>query len=78
MKTLKISEFKATCIRVLKSVARTREPILITLRGKPLVKIEPMAPQEHARVLGGLRGNIEIVGDIIRSDSSEDWESNDA
>ena len=74
MKTLKISDFKASCIRVLKTVAETREPVLITLRGKPLATVAPIE-DERGRVLGGLRGTMSIRGDIVDSDFAEDWES---
>ena len=73
MKTLKISEFKAKCIGILKTVARTRESVLVTHRGKPLAVVEPVPEPQGGRVLGGLRGSIEIVGDIIHSDFDEDW-----
>ncbi|HAK93814.1 MAG TPA: type II toxin-antitoxin system prevent-host-death family antitoxin [Planctomycetes bacterium] len=75
MKTLKISEFKASCIRVLKTVARTAEPVLVTRRGKPLARVLPVREERpRARVLGGLKGAIEIRGDIIGSDFEDDWE----
>ena len=74
MKVFKISDFKARCIRILKSVARNREPVLITHRGKPLARVEPIQVQEGERVLGGLRGMMQIKGDIIHSDFADDWE----
>ena len=78
MKTVKISEFKATCIGVLKGVAETGEPVLVTLRGKPLAKVEPVQNPEGGRVLGGLRGHLEILGDIVQSDFESDWETGEA
>jgi prevent-host-death family protein len=77
MKTIKISEFKAKCIRVLKTVARTREPVVVTLRGKPVARVEPIEVQQGARVLGGLQGSVEILGDIVQSDFADDWEASD-
>jgi prevent-host-death family protein len=75
MKTLKISEFKATCIRVLKTVARTAEPVVVTHRGKPIVRVQPFQEEPPpARVLGGLKGSIEIRGDIVNSDWEDDWD----
>ncbi|PYJ69484.1 MAG: hypothetical protein DME54_12490 [Verrucomicrobia bacterium] len=35
MKTIPVSEFKAKCIELLKDVQKTKEPILVTLRGVP-------------------------------------------
>ena len=76
MKTLAISDFKVRCIRVLKTVAKTKEPVIITLRGKPLVKIEPIEHPQGEKVLGGLQGSIRILGDIIHSDFADDWQTN--
>ena len=75
MKTIKISEFKARCIGILKSLARNREPIVITHRGKPLARVEPVRTEPLRRSLGGLRGSVRIQGDIIRSDFADDWGS---
>lgn len=74
MKTLKISDFKAKCIRVLKTVSRTREPVLITHRGKPIAKVEPVQVAPLQKTLGGLKGCMVIQGDIIHSDFNDDWE----
>ena len=42
MKTVIISEFKAKCIAILREAQRTREPVVVTRRGKPLARIEPI------------------------------------
>jgi len=77
MKTVKISLFKVRCIGILKNVARKGEPVVVTLRGKPLARIEPIAERKEPRVLGGLKGSLEIHGDIVRSDFADDWEDPD-
>lgn len=72
MKTAKISAFKAQCIELLKEVNSSRKPLVVTLRGRPLVQIQPIdhvGPQ-----LGGLRGQVLIRGDIVKVDWSKDWE----
>jgi prevent-host-death family protein len=74
MKVVKISEFKAKCIRILKTVARTSEAVLITHRGKPIATVQPIVGQTTGRVLGGLRGLLEVRGDIVHSDLAEDWQ----
>lgn len=74
MKTMLVSEFKAKCIAALKEVHRTREPIVITLRGKPLVTIQPFADHSSGKRLGGLKGKMRIHGDLIHTDSTDDWD----
>ena len=46
MKTILISEFKAKCIAVLSEAQRTREPVMVTRRGKPMAKIEPVCEDD--------------------------------
>lgn len=65
MEQIQISKFKATCFAVLERVARTREPILITRRGKPIARIIPPAPSPASRWLGSMKGLVEIHGDVI-------------
>lgn len=74
MKKLLISEFKAKCIAVLREAQRTGEPVLITRRGRPIARIEPIVEGSPKRRLGALRGRMRIRGDIVQVDTSEDWE----
>ena len=74
MKTVLISEFKAKCIALMKEVNKTGKPITVTLRGEPIVRVEPVMPtRPKPRRLGALRGWMTIKGDIIRSDLEKDW-----
>ena len=73
MKTILISEFKAKCIGLLKNVQKTKEPILVTLRGAPIARVEPVVKPKKRIRLGALKGWMEIKGDIIRSDMEKDW-----
>ena len=72
MKTVLISEFKAKCIRMLKEVQEKRKPLLVTLRGEPIARVEPVAKGKK-RQLGALKGRMIIKGDIIKSDFEKDW-----
>jgi prevent-host-death family protein len=73
MKTMAVSEFKAKCLATLKEVQRTREPMLITLRGKPLATVQSVESRGPGKRLGGLRGRMRIRGDLIKIDTSADW-----
>ena len=72
MKTVLISEFKARCIKMLKEVQKTGKPLLVTLRGEPIARVEPVAKGKK-RQLGALKGRMIIKGDIIKSDFEKDW-----
>jgi prevent-host-death family protein len=73
MKTILVSEFKAKCIGLLKQVQKTKEPLVVTLRGKPLARVEPIVQPKKRVQLGGLKGWMEIKGDIIHSTMEKDW-----
>ena len=65
MKTMTAGKFKANCLRVIDEVQAKRIPVVITKRGKPLVKILPMEPKRD-EIFGFLRGKGKIKGDIIK------------
>jgi prevent-host-death family protein len=73
MKTVLISEFKAKCIALLKEVDATREPLLITVRGKPLARVEPSASARGTRLPGDSKDKARIRGELVRTDF--EWES---
>jgi prevent-host-death family protein len=59
-------EFKAKCLQLMDKVARSREPIVITKRGRPVAKLVPAdAPQPRAPLFGYMAGTAEIRGDIV-------------
>jgi prevent-host-death family protein len=74
MKSMLVSEFKAKCLAVLKEVQRTREPLLITLRGKPLATLQPVEPLGGGKRLGGLKGRMTIRRDLVKNDTTGDWD----
>ena len=74
MKTMAAGEFKAKCLKVMDRVSATREPVLITKKGRPVAKLVPVDPTAHD-FLGSLAGVIEIVGDIESPvEPPEAWE----
>ena len=77
MKEIGISEFKAKCIDKLKTVQVSGEPLLVTLRKRPIAVINPYIDNASSkRELGKLRGRITIHGEIVRSDFTDEWEMN--
>ena len=69
-KILPAAEFKARCLALLDEVARTREPIIVTKRGKPIARL---APLESPYALS-LEGSVSYGGDIV-GPTGEDWEA---
>lgn len=73
MKTVLISEFKAKCIQMLKDVQKNGRPLTVTLRGEPIVVVEPIRAQKRKPKLGTMKGRMVIKGNIIHSDMEKDW-----
>ena len=74
MKTIVISEFKAKCIAVLNEAQRTKEPVIVTRRGRPIARVEPIHESGTTRQLGVLRGRMKLQGDIVLANGEADWE----
>ena len=64
MKTVSVSEFKAKCLGLLAAVQATGEALLVTKRGKPLVRVLAAGREGRHDWLGCMVGTAEIVGDI--------------
>jgi prevent-host-death family protein len=73
MKTISASEFRTHCVAVIEGMRSTREPVLITKRGKPVARLVPTGKPE--KFIGRLKGVFKIVGDVESPcDSPEAWE----
>jgi len=65
--------FKARCLALMKKVQATGEPVIVTKRGTPVVKVVP-ARSERNDIVGFMMGKVKIVGDI-ESPIPVEWES---
>jgi prevent-host-death family protein len=77
MQEVAISEFKAKCLALLDRVQKTKKPIRITRRGKPIAEVVPPSPAADSRSwIGSMVGRMEILGDIVSPVMEEDdWEA---
>jgi antitoxin (DNA-binding transcriptional repressor) of toxin-antitoxin stability system len=76
-KEMLISEFKTHCIAELKRVQQSGQPLVVTLRGKPIARVDPIRLRgEPAVKLGRGRGHARIKADLVTFDFSEEWEMN--
>jgi prevent-host-death family protein len=75
MKEIAISEFKAKCLALLDEVQKTRQPIRVTRRGRPIAEVGPPSPIDNRDWIGSMKGKSKILGDIISPASElDDWE----
>ena len=76
-KEMLISNFKAHCIAELKKVHKTGQPLIVTLRGEPIARVEAVRAAGKPVVrLGSKRGKASIKRDLLEFDFSKEWEMN--
>jgi prevent-host-death family protein len=68
-KTVPAGHFKAHCLALLDKVARTRQPLIVTKRGKPVAKVVPTEMGAPGDLLGSVKFHGDIVAPIL-----DDWE----
>jgi prevent-host-death family protein len=81
LKTVTVAEFEGRCKDLMELVRRTRQPLLITRKGKPLAQISPyisrkMRGKKAKRIepLNPLEGSVLYEGDLI-SPIDEKWDT---
>lgn len=72
--TVTASEFKAKCLRMLDEIAEHGDTLIITKRGKPVAKVQPVQPQREP-IWGSWKGIVKIKGDIVNF--HDDWSDNE-
>ena len=54
MKTINAGKFKDRCLKIMDTVAKTKAPVVVTKRGRPVVKVVPYSePASSAQSLAG-------------------------
>jgi len=66
-------------LALIERVRRTRKPLRVTRRGKPIADIVPTAAiksvMDRAKWIGSMKGTVEILGDIVSPAIDKDeWE----
>ena len=62
-KTIKASEFKAKCLKLMNEVAESGAEYVITKNGRPVSRLVPYRKKPKS-LFGIDRGRLEILGDI--------------
>lgn len=75
MREMSISDFKTHALRIIDGVFRTREPIIITRRGKPVAEVIPFEQPAEKPVPGKLADTLLHEGDITSPLGSDMWEA---
>lgn len=64
--TMSAAKFKQQCLRVMEEVRRNRREVVITKRGKPVARLAPIQNNKPQRLLGYLKGQVTIQGNIVK------------
>ena len=73
VRTVKASEFKAKCLRLMDDLAESGGEIVITKNGRPVSRLLPYRERPES-AFGAYEGRLEILGDII-SPIDVEWEA---
>lgn len=73
MKTLAITDFKAHALQILGQIAKTKESVVVTRRGKPLVEVIPYSTNKPAP--GKLSEALVFEKDIVSPLGEDMWDA---
>ena len=76
MKTMNVTDFKAHALQVMGQVAETRESVVVTKHGRPLVEVRPASAADADFHLGDMADTLVSMGDVVSpaADPNE-WEA---
>ena len=74
-RTMTAAEFKARCLELMDRVAREREPIIVTKRGKPVARMMPVRQADNSKLIGSMRGKVTVRGNIFSTGRKWDAQS---
>jgi prevent-host-death family protein len=72
---LAVSEFKARCLEILEGMRDSGHELVLTKHGVPIARVVPVTSQPRP-LRGLLKGELEILGDIVHTDLPDEWEAN--
>ena len=72
-KTISATEFKAKCLQILDHL----EPsgVVITKHGRAVARVTPVGLIDNSKLIGALKGEVEVLGDILSTGEKWDAES---
>jgi prevent-host-death family protein len=72
-KLIGATAFKAQCLSIIDDVARSRQVVTITKRGKPVAELRPV-PAKPKSIIGAMAGSVLYEGDMI-SPLDVEWDA---
>jgi len=71
MKTMTVTDFKAHALQVVEQVFETREPVVVTKRGRPVAELVPFTSKKPAG--GKLAETLVFEHDIVSPLGEDIW-----
>jgi prevent-host-death family protein len=66
IREIAISTFKAKCLGLLEEVNKTKTPLRVTRRGKPIADVFPASSEGIERSwIGSMSGTVKVLADIV-------------
>jgi prevent-host-death family protein len=75
MQKMAITEFKAHALKVMAHIAKSKEPVIITKRGQPLVQVVPFVSADKENIPGKLTNRLVFETDIVSELGHEMWDA---
>jgi antitoxin (DNA-binding transcriptional repressor) of toxin-antitoxin stability system len=63
--TMTVTEFKAKCLRLVDDLVPSG--IVLTKHGRPVARVIPAGPCDNRDLIGALKGNIAVKGNLFRT-----------
>lgn len=72
-KTIDLADFKVRCLEVLDQLVAPG--LIVTIEGRPVARITPVAAVNNESLIGSMKGQIGIHGDILSTGIEWDAQS---
>jgi len=76
MSEMNATAFKASCLEVMDRVAKTREEVIITKRGRPVARLLPVDPPRETVLFGSMKGTFHIPDEDLLTPAAyaQEWQ----
>jgi prevent-host-death family protein len=71
---ISVSQFKAKCLKIIESVEKGGETVIVTRHGRAAAQLIPVGDSQGATLFGRSRNRTQIHGDLLSTGDSWDAE----
>ena len=75
-KSVTATRFKAECLKLIETMNRDGQPIVVTRHGKPVARLTPAAEEKRPSIIGSMRGTVLRYDDPFEpAIAPEEWDA---